>query len=114
MVVCTILHLTPVLLSVESWSCKPKVLCEYPNYEQDVRSGIECTTRWHKLNGAVDNLRRDVFQRDLDILKKRAHGNLMRFNGAKCTSGGVTPILSMGWETNRSREMLSRSTWESW
>lgn len=54
----------------------------------DTGSRIECTICKFpddtKLSGAVDTIEgRDVIQRDLDRLEKRAHVSFMRFKKAK-------------------------------
>jgi len=56
----------------------------------DPDSGIECTLDKcaddTKLSGTVNKPEgKDVIQRDLDRLEKRDHGNLMKFNRAKCS-----------------------------
>ena len=89
----------------------------------DLDSRIECTLHKFaddtKLSGAVYTPEgQDTIQRDLAMLERWAHVNLMRFNKAKCKVlhlGQSNPPLSIqagGWKGLRAA--LLRRTWGYW
>lgn len=73
-------------------------------------SGIECTTRWHKLNGAVDNLRNVMSSRGTI---SRIGPMAILWNSIGPSASRVTPVLNMGWGMNREKrwvEVLGRTS----
>lgn len=85
----------------------------------DIDGGIKCTLRKFaddtELSGAVDaSERQDGIQRDIDKLRKWAHGNFIRFHKIKCSNFvGAIPTVNIGWGRNRWRAILWR-TWGCW
>lgn len=83
---------------------------------KDTANGIECTlikfVDTTKLNGVVDTSEgQDTIQRDLDNFKKWAHGNLKRFNKAKCK---VQPQYQHRLGNKGFKSAQWRRTWGCW